>query len=86
MIQPTIVNPGREVDQFSQSKSENFRQTVKGKDTKWGESSVKVKEGREYVELGDPLPGYTGFGKRVLANNVFGMTYANSLKHARQDD
>jgi hypothetical protein len=28
------------------------------------------------VKLGDPLPGYTGFNKRVLANNIFGKTYA----------
>lgn len=28
------------------------------------------------VQLGDPLPGYTGFNKRVLANNIFGKTYA----------
>ena len=44
------------------------------------------KEGKDYVQLGDPLPGYTGFGKRVLANNIFGETYANSLKTAKKDD
>jgi hypothetical protein len=36
--------------------------------------------------LGDPLPGYTGFGKRVLANNIFGRTYAECLKEAKRDD
>jgi hypothetical protein len=34
------------------------------------------KNGKPYVELGEPLPGYTGFNKRVVANNVFGKTYA----------
>ena len=32
---------------------------MKGKDTKWAESNVVEKEGKEYVELGKPLPGYT---------------------------
>jgi hypothetical protein len=36
--------------------------------------------------LGQPLPGYTGFGKRVHANNIFGQTYANCLKEAKKDD
>ena len=44
------------------------------------------KGGKEYVELGDPLPGYTGFGKRVLANNIFGRTYAECLKESKRDD
>lgn len=53
---------------------------MKGKDTKWAESNVVEKEGKEYVELGKPLPGYTGFPKRVQANNIFGRTYAECLK------
>jgi hypothetical protein len=37
------------------------------------------------VQLGDPLPGYTGFNKRVLANNIFGRTYAECLKESKRD-
>jgi hypothetical protein len=47
---------------------------------------VVEREGKEYVELGEPLPGYTGFGKRVLANNIFGRTYAECMKEAKRDD
>jgi len=36
--------------------------------------------------LGEPLPGYTGFGKRVLANNIFGKTYAECLKESKRDE
>lgn len=50
------------------------------------DTKVIEKEGKEYVQLGNPLPGYTGFGKRVLANNIFGKTYAECLKESRQDD
>jgi hypothetical protein len=50
------------------------------------DTKIVEKEGKEYVQLGDPLPGYTGFGKRVLANNIFGRTYAECLKEARRDD
>lgn len=32
------------------------------------------------------MPGYTGFGKRVLANNIFGKTYAECLKESKRDD
>lgn len=38
------------------------------------------------MEIGQPLPGYTGFGKRVLANNIFGKTYAECLKESKRDD
>lgn len=38
------------------------------------------------MEVGQPLPGYTGFGKRVLANNIFGKTYAECMKEAKRDD
>jgi hypothetical protein len=86
VIQPAIEQPGKEVDQFTLSKSNNFHQTVKGKDSKWAESKVVEKNGKEYVELGEPLPGYTGFGKRVLANNIFGRTYAECLKESKRDD
>ena len=35
------------------------------------------------VALGTPLPGYTGVIKRVTASNIFGQTYANSMRTAR---
>jgi hypothetical protein len=35
------------------------------------------------VKLGEPLPGYTGFSNRVLANNIFGKTYAECRKDAK---
>ena len=38
------------------------------------------------VALGTPLPGYTGVIKRVTASNIFGQTYANSMRTARQDE
>jgi hypothetical protein len=36
--------------------------------------------------LGEALPGYTGFGKRVLAKNIFGRTYAECMKEAKRDE
>lgn len=47
---------------------------------------VKEKGGKDYVEIGQPLPGYTGFGKRVLSNNIFGRTYAECMKEAKRDN
>lgn len=74
------------MDQFTLTKNEAFRKSLTQKDTKWVDTKVIEKEGKEYVQLGNPLPGYTGFGKRVLANNIFGKTYAECLKESRQDD
>ena len=34
------------------------------------------------VKLGTPLPGYTGTTRKVVAANIFGQTFANSLKTA----
>lgn len=51
----------------------------------WVNNSVVEKEGKEYVKLQDPLPGYTGFGKRVLANNIFGKTFAECRKESLRD-
>lgn len=39
-------------------------------------------KGEKPLRHGDPIPGYTGFLKRVVADNVFGVTYANSRKNA----
>ena len=34
---------------------------------------------------GEPIPGYTGFLRRVVADNVFGVTYAQSRKNAQSE-
>jgi hypothetical protein len=46
---------------------------------------VVEKDGKLYTKLGEPLPGYTGFNRRVLAGNIFGKTYAESRNCAKQD-
>ena len=37
------------------------------------------------MKLSDPLPGYTGFVKRVMANNIFGRTFADCRKDSLVD-
>lgn len=32
--------------------------------------------------LGEPIPGYSGVNRRIQADNVFGMTYAEARKMA----
>lgn len=32
--------------------------------------------------LGQPIPGYSGMNRRVEADNVFGMTYAEACRRA----
>ena len=32
--------------------------------------------------VGDPIPGYSGVNRRVQADNVFGMTYAEARRRA----
>lgn len=32
---------------------------------------------------GDPIPGYSGVNRRVQADNVFGMTYAEARRRAQ---
>jgi hypothetical protein len=34
--------------------------------------------------LGQPLPGYTGTLRKIVAGNIFGQTFANSIKTAEQ--
>jgi len=33
--------------------------------------------------LGTPIPGYAGVNRRVEADNVFGMTYAEACRRAK---
>lgn len=80
LIKPFIETKGKQIDQFTLTRNEQFRKSLTAKDNKWVDTKIIEKEGKQYVQLGDPLPGYTGFGKRVLANNIFGRTYAECLK------
>ena len=41
-----------------------------------GDQSKAVKQ------LGEPIPGYSGCNRRIQADNVFGMTYAEARKMA----
>ena len=45
-----------------------------------GNSKTIFQDGKEYVKLENPIPGYTGFARRVMANNIFGKTFAESIK------
>lgn len=42
-----------------------------------------IEERPQGLKLGDPIPGYSGFNRRVEADNVFGMTYAEACKRAK---
>lgn len=35
-------------------------------------------------QLGEPIPGYSGVNRRVQADNVFGMTYAEARRMATE--
>jgi len=37
---------------------------------------------KEVLPLGEPIPGYSGVNRRIQADNVFGMTYAEARKMA----
>jgi len=41
-----------------------------------------VDEPAKGLALGCPIPGYSGVNRRVEADNVFGMTYAEALRKA----
>lgn len=61
---------------------------MRSQPNKWADTKLIEKEGKEYVRLNDkPLPGYTGFQERVMADNIFGMTHAkcreNSINNAQ---
>jgi len=36
------------------------------------------------LKLGQPIPGYSGVNRRVEADNVFGMTYAEACRRAKE--
>lgn len=39
-------------------------------------------EDKQELKIGDPIPGYSGVNRRVGADNVFGMTYAEARRRA----
>ncbi len=41
-----------------------------------------AQSGKEVLPLGEPIPGYSGVNRRVQADNVFGMTYAEARRMA----
>lgn len=42
-------------------------------------------DGKTYVKLEKPIPGYTGFSRRVNSNNIFGKTFAECNKDSDND-
>lgn len=34
--------------------------------------------------LGEPIPGYSGVNRRIQADNIFGMTYAEARRRAME--
>lgn len=43
-----------------------------------------IDEKKRGIALGDPIPGYSGVNQRVEADNVFGMTYAEARRRAKE--
>jgi hypothetical protein len=39
-------------------------------------------EEKKELKIGQPIPGYSGVNRRVAADNVFGMTYAEARRRA----
>lgn len=35
------------------------------------------------MKLGEPIPGYAGVNQRIGADNIFGYTYADARKKAK---
>ena len=84
--EPKLGNAtGPETDQFTVSRSEEFKKTMSSRVNPWVDKKIVEKEGKEYVKLENPLPGYTGFGKRILAHNIFGKTFAECRKDSVND-
>lgn len=43
-----------------------------------------VEEKKQGLALGQPIPGYSGVNRRVEADNMFGMTYAETYRRAKE--
>ncbi|CAG9327207.1 unnamed protein product [Blepharisma stoltei] len=61
----------------------NFQDNNKGDDL---QTTAEIFFGREQqeepIKHGEPIPGYTGVSRRVAADNIFGLTYAQSRASA----
>jgi len=75
---PQVVDPTREPydagaqpDQGDQKESEAVA------------AFYGIEEKPKGLMLGQPIPGYSGVNRRVEADNVFGMTYAEACKRAK---
>jgi hypothetical protein len=44
----------------------------------------EVNEAQRVPQLGEPIPGYCGVNRRVQADNVFGLTYADARRMAQE--
>ena len=43
-------------------------------------------EDKPELKRGDPIPGYSGFNRRIAADNVFGMSYGEAKRRAHESD
>jgi hypothetical protein len=43
-----------------------------------------VEDKKTGLQLGQPIPGYSGVNRRVEADNMFGMTYAETHRRAKE--
>lgn len=73
---------------MSKSKAVNFKDTDTQKEESY-EDALRVFYGvesskNEAEKLGAPIPGYCGVNRRVQADNVFGMTYAEARRRAQE--
>lgn len=85
-----IDAPEGVAQEASKTKTVNFADTQgdNGKQEETYEDALRVFYGvegssNEAQKLGAPIPGYCGFNRRVQADNVFGMTYAEARRRAQ---
>lgn len=78
-------------EEANKSKTVGFRETNTNDANRQEsyEDALRVFYGVEEVKnqaekLGNPIPGYCGFNRRVQADNVFGMTYAEARRRAQE--
>ncbi len=83
--------PESVAQEASKTKTVNFAADTKksASQEETYEDALKVFYGVENPKnqaekLGAPIPGYCGFNRRVQADNVFGMTYAEARRRAQE--
>jgi len=74
---------------FAGTANNNNGQSQTEKNQETYEDALRVFYGveaprNEAQKLGDPIPGYCGVNRRVQADNVFGMTYAEARRRAQE--